>query len=81
MQNIFENYIVSKKGLIKVWTWFFQLQLPSSSVRPDFSHAAKKWRLTNIFLKISYSTELKKKKNHMDKCLMQNTFKFLEDVQ
>lgn len=80
MQNIFENYIVSKKGLIKVWTWFFQLQLPSSSVRPDFSHAAKKMKTYKYFFKDILFHWIEKK-NHMDKFLMQNTFKFLEDVQ
>lgn len=49
LQNIFENYgFKKKKGLIKAWTWFFQLQLVSSSVRPDFLMPQKKWRLLQI---------------------------------
>lgn len=77
-KNIFENYIISKKCLIKVWTWFFQLQLPSSSVRPDFLMLQK--MKTYFFKKISYSNVLGGGEI-MDKCLMQSTFKFVEDAK
>lgn len=82
MQNIFENYIVRKKCLIKAWTWFFPITASFLICETWFFSCCKKHEgcYKSVFKDILFHW-IEKKNKHMDKYLMQNTCKFREDVQ